>query len=136
MSQDAQARPGRRVLIVEDSAAMRQLLAFAVKRVPSVIIDEAPDGVAALKALKAAQNTPYDLVLLDLNMPIMDGLKLLGRMREDPTYAHTTVCVVTTEESFETEKQALLLGAKYFIRKPVNRRTVEKILAEVFGQDP
>jgi two-component system chemotaxis response regulator CheY len=123
----------RRVLIVEDSPAMRQLLSLAIQRLPGVQIDEAGDGVAALKALKTATTNPYDLVFLDLNMPVMDGMKLLGKLREDPSSSNTTVAVVTTTENSETEKQARTLGAKYFVRKPVNRRAVEKILTEVFG---
>lgn len=123
----------RRVLIVEDSPAMRQLLALAVQRLPGVVIDQAGDGVAALRALKAAETQPYDLVLLDLNMPVMDGMKLLGKMRDDGTLARTCVCVVTTEESEEAERQARELGARFFLRKPVNRRRIESVLAEVFG---
>ncbi len=125
--------PKRRVLIVEDSPAMRHLLSLAVQRLPDVSIDEVGDGVAALKALRAAVDAPYDLVFLDLNMPLMDGLKLLGMLQGDPRSARTTVAVVTTTENAETEKQARSLGARYFVRKPVSRRAVDKILSEVFG---
>jgi two-component system, chemotaxis family, chemotaxis protein CheY len=127
------ATPKRRVLIVEDSAAMRHLLSLAVGRLPGAHIDEVGDGMAALKALKAAGGAPYDLVFLDLNMPVMDGLKLLGMMRGEPSVARTTFAVVTTIENAETERQARALGARYFVRKPVSRRAVDKILAEVFG---
>jgi two-component system, chemotaxis family, chemotaxis protein CheY len=122
-----------RILIVEDSPAMRQLLAIACRRLADVVIDQAGDGLAALKAMAEAGSDPYDLVLLDLNMPVMDGMKVLGKMHEDGMMARTTVCVCTTEESEETEKQARALGARYFVRKPVNRRTVEKVLEEVFS---
>ena len=120
----------RRVLIVEDSPAMRQLLSLAMLRF-GVLIDQADDGIAALKALKASG--PYDLVLLDLNMPVLDGMKVLKRMRDDPAYGSTSVCVVTTEESVETEEQARALGAQHYLRKPVNRKAIEKVLADVFG---
>lgn len=123
----------RRVLIVEDSPAMRQLLALALKHLPNVIVEQAGDGVAALKALRGGGR--YDLVLLDLNMPIMDGMKVLARMRDDGLLATTAVVVVTTEEQAETEEKARALGARHFVRKPVNRKTIEKILDEVFG-DP
>jgi two-component system chemotaxis response regulator CheY len=125
--------PRRRVLIVEDSPAMRQLLALTIQRLPGVSVDHAEDGVAALKALKLAEKDPYALVFLDLNMPVMDGMKLLLRMRDDETCKDTVVAVVTTEERVETEQQARELGARYFLRKPVNRRTIEKVLSEVFG---
>jgi two-component system, chemotaxis family, chemotaxis protein CheY len=123
-------KTGKRVLIVEDSPAMRQLLSMAVARHGNVTIDEAGDGVAALKALKMVR---YDLVFLDLNMPVMDGMKLLGRIHDDPLYAGVPVVVVTTDENLETEAQARGLGAKFFVRKPVNRKIVEKILGEAFG---
>jgi two-component system chemotaxis response regulator CheY len=79
--------PPRRILIVDDSAAMRLLLAHAIQRLPDVVVDQAADGLAALKALRAAAAQPYDLVLLDLNMPILDGMKLLGMMQADPAFA-------------------------------------------------
>lgn len=126
--------PPKRVLIVEDSPVMRQLLAITLRAFPGVTVDQAPDGVAALKALKAAGPAGYTLVFLDLNLPVMDGMKVLARMRDDKAFARTSVAVVTTEESEETEEQARSLGARYFVRKPVNRRTIEKIVNEVFGE--
>jgi two-component system chemotaxis response regulator CheY len=123
----------RRVLIVEDSPAMRQLLALAIGRIPDAAIDEVADGMAALKLLRASGTAPYALVFLDLNLPVMDGLKLLGMMRNEPSMAATTVAVVTTAESPEVERQARALGARFFVRKPVSRRAIDKILAEVFG---
>jgi len=123
----------RRILVVEDSPAMRQLLRLAVARVPDAVVDEAGDGVAALKAIAQAS---YDLVLLDLNMPFLDGLKLLGKLREEPSARDTVVCVVTTSEGDEIERQARKLGARHFVRKPVSRRALDAILAEVFGPRP
>jgi two-component system chemotaxis response regulator CheY len=122
----------RRVLIVEDSPAMRHLLTLTVQRLPGVAIDQASDGVEALVAIKGAKS-PYELVFLDLNMPIMDGMKLLAKLRSDGALARTTVAIVTTDESAESEEQARTLGARYFLRKPVNRKMIEKILFEVFA---
>jgi two-component system chemotaxis response regulator CheY len=131
-------RGERRILIVEDSPAMRELLRMAVKRFPNVVVEQAEDGVAALRALVGARNDsrPFHLVLLDLNMPVMDGMAVLARMRQDRHLGDTQVAIVTTEESAETETQAMALGARFFVRKPVNRRTVEKLLADVFGVTP
>ncbi|MFH0900120.1 MAG: response regulator, partial [Pseudomonadota bacterium] len=67
------------------------------------------------------------------NMPVMDGMKLMGKLHDDPAFAKTEVCVITTDESQETEKQARNLGARYFLRKPVNRRSIEQVLTSVFG---
>ena len=103
----------RRVLIVDDSPAMRQLVALAVGRVPGVVIDEAGDGMAALKALKLASNQPYDLVFLDLNMPLMDGLTCTSLLAKN----HQAKVVVVTGGR-TTESQALEAGACGFIEKP------------------
>jgi len=118
----------KRILIVEDSPAMRQLLMLAIRRFPQVEVDEVGDGVAALKALA---QSPYDVVFVDLNMPVLDGMKLIKRIREDGRYAKTSIVVVTTEERAEVEKQALELGANHYVRKPVNRRAIERVLRDV-----
>src|SRR3954447_16922092 len=116
----------RRILIVEDSTAMRQLLAMAVRR-QGLEVAEAADGLAALKALSVAQ---FDLLFVDLNMPILDGMKLIKRVREDKAQAGTKICVVTPESAKATEEQARALGADYFPRKPVGRRDIERVLSE------
>jgi two-component system chemotaxis response regulator CheY len=119
----------KRILVVEDSPAMRQLLAITVRR-RGASVSEASDGLAALKELAQGH---FDLVFVDLNMPVLDGLKLIKRIREDPQAATTRICVVTTESSESTEQQARALGAQYFLRKPVNRHEVEQVLAEALA---
>lgn len=118
----------QRVLIVEDSTAMRHLLSIAVRR-RGAEVTEAPDGLAALQLLAKER---FDLMFVDLNMPILDGMKLIKRVREDASLAHTRICVVTTESAAATEEQARALGAEYFLRKPISRRDVERVLSEAF----
>ena len=117
-----------RILIVEDSPLMRQLLALTVKRSGAEVI-EASDGLAALKLLAQGK---FDLLFVDLNMPVLDGMKLIKRVREDPTQAAAQICVVTTESTPGAEEQARALGANFYLRKPVHRRDVEQVLAEAF----
>lgn len=117
-----------RILIVEDSTAMRQLLSLAVRK-RGAEVAEAADGLAALKLLHEGH---YDLLFVDLNMPILDGMKLIRRVRDDAAHAATKICVVTTESAPATEEQARSLGADFFLRKPVSRRDVERVLAEAF----
>ncbi len=121
-----------KILIVEDSPAMRQLLAIAVRKRPGVEVHEAADGLAALKALATEQ---FDLMFVDLNMPVLDGMKLIKRVRESEASTgapRVRICVVTTESAQATEDQARALGADFFVRKPVARRDVERILQEAF----
>jgi two-component system chemotaxis response regulator CheY len=118
-----------RVLIVEDSPAMRQLLRLALRHYHGVEIIEAQDGVEALKALATER---YDVIFADLNMPILDGMKLIRRVRDDPTHAGTRIVVVTNEDSPDVERQARSLGADHFVKKPVNRRAIDKVLKDLF----
>ncbi len=124
----------KRVLIVEDSPVMREMLILAFRSRPFVDIDQAGDGMAGIQSIRKAAE-PYDLILLDLNMPVMDGMKFLGFLANEPKAKNTKVAVVTTEGSQEAEDQARSLGADYYLRKPVTRRAVEKVIAEVIGDD-
>ena len=79
-------------LIVEDSPMMRQLLVFALARVKNLRVTEADDGVDGLRKLAS---TKYDIIITDINMPIMDGLKLVKRVRSDPVHRDTPIIIIT-----------------------------------------
>lgn len=103
-------------LVVEDSPMMRQLLVFALSRVKNLRVTEADDGVDGLRKLAAGR---FDIILTDINMPIMDGLKLVKRVRTDPVHKDTPVIIITTEGASEDRKRALELGANAYITKPI-----------------
>ena len=121
---------GYKVLVVEDSPTMRQLIVFALKRIRGFQIVEANDGVDALKKLSADK---FDLILTDINMPIMDGLKLVSMVRNDPNYKETPIIVITTEGATEDRERALALGANEYITKPIQTmkilETVRKLMS-------
>ncbi len=104
------------VLVVEDSPMMRQLLIFALGRVKNLRVTEADDGVDGLRKLAAAK---FDIILTDINMPIMDGLKLVKRVRSDPMHRATPIVIITTEGSDEDRQRAMQLGANAYITKPI-----------------
>jgi two-component system chemotaxis response regulator CheY len=105
-----------RFLVVEDSPTMRQLIRFTLKRFPEVEVIEANDGVDGLKKLSSG---PIDLILTDINMPIMDGLKLVSMVRNDPNYKTVPIIIITTEGAAEDRDRALALGANAYITKPI-----------------
>ena len=119
-----------RVLIVEDSPTMRQLIVFALKRIPELTIVEASDGVDALKKLPGAKT---DLVLTDINMPIMDGLKLVSLMKSNPLYKEIPVVIITTEGAAEDRDKGLALGARAYIPKPIQTNNLLKVVREILG---
>ncbi len=104
------------VLVVEDSPMMRQLLVFALSRVKNLKVTEADDGVDGLRKLAGGK---FDIILTDINMPIMDGLKLVKRVRSDPMHKDTPIVIITTEGSDEDRQRAMQLGANAYITKPI-----------------
>jgi two-component system chemotaxis response regulator CheY len=105
-----------KVLIVEDSPTMRQLIVFALKRLRGLTIVEANDGVDGLKKLSSDK---FDLIFTDINMPIMDGLKLVSLVRSDAGYKQVPIVIITTEGASEDRERALALGANDYITKPI-----------------
>jgi two-component system, chemotaxis family, chemotaxis protein CheY len=103
-------------LVVEDSPMMRQLLVLALSRLKSLQVTEADDGVDGLRKLATGK---FDIILTDINMPIMDGLKLVKRVRSDPAHKDVPIIIITTEGSTEDRERALQLGANAYITKPI-----------------
>jgi len=110
-----------RILIVEDSPTMRQLLAFALKRLKNVDIVEAQDGMDGLRKVTSDH---FDLALIDINMPVMDGLKLVSLIRGEENIKDMPIVVVTTEGAREDRERALALGANEYLTKPIQANEV------------
>jgi len=113
------------ILVVEDSPTMRQLISFAIKRVPNSHVIEATDGVDALKKLSSDR---IDLILADINMPVMDGLKLVSLVRGNPAYKDIPIIIVTTEGAEEDRKRALSIGANAYLPKPIQTQELIKLV--------
>lgn len=109
---------------------MRQLISFSLKRYKGSKIVEAVDGVDALKKL---QNTPVDIILADINMPVMDGLKLVSLVRQDPKIKHVPIIIITTEGAEEDRHRGLALGANAYIVKPIQSSHLLKTINDVLG---
>lgn len=118
-------------LVVEDSPTMRQLIAFALKRIQGSKVIEATDGVDALKKLAGQK---FDMLLVDINMPVMDGLKLVSLVRADPTNRDTPIIMITTEGAEEDRKRALSLGASAYLTKPIQTQELLKVVSQYLKQ--
>jgi two-component system chemotaxis response regulator CheY len=105
-----------KALVVEDSPTMRQLIVFALRRLQTLKVTEADDGVDALKKIQADR---FDILITDINMPIMDGLKLVSLVRKDETHKEIPIIIITTEGAQEDRQRALALGANAYITKPI-----------------
>jgi len=107
-----------RILFVDDDPILREFAQVNLAS-PNTHIDLASDGAQALEMLKAQA---YDIVLLDLEMPGMDGFAALSQIRADPSLAHTAVIVQTGREDVEAIDRCFRLGATSFVMKPLNWR--------------
>ncbi len=115
-------------LVVEDSPTMRQLIAFALKRFKGARVVEASDGVDALKKL---QTEKIHMILTDINMPIMDGLKLVTLIRQNPALKNMPIVIITTEGAAEDRERGMALGANAYISKPIQTAHLIKTITEL-----
>ncbi len=115
-------------LIVEDSPTMRQLISFSLKRIQNAKIVEASDGVDALKKLSEGK---FHLIIADINMPMMDGLKLLSIIRKDPQYNNVPVIIVTTEGAVADREKGMKLGANAYLSKPIQTNDLVKTVKDL-----
>ncbi len=121
---------GHKILVVEDSAIMRQLLVMSLRRIPGVTVLEASDG---LEALKLIANEQLSLVFSDVNMPGLDGLKLVRVLRADQRTRDIPIVMVTTEGATEDRDRAMALGATEYITKPVQAAKVVDTASRLLG---
>ncbi|MBZ5611359.1 MAG: response regulator [Acidobacteriia bacterium] len=116
------------VLIVDDSAAIRKILQRVLRQaeIPLAAVYEAGDGAEALEILK---NQKVSLVLSDINMPNMDGLEFLTRLRAEQAWAKLPVLMVSTEGSHAKVLEAVERGASGYVRKPFTAEQIKEKLA-------
>jgi len=114
-----------RALIVDDSSVMRKIVERALRQagLDQLVVHEAGSGAEGIEVLKAM---PVDLILSDINMPIMDGLEFLRQIRAQNLAQGVPVVMITTESSEEHVKQAIQSGSQGYIRKPFTAEQVKE----------
>ena len=114
-----------RALIVDDSTVMRKIVERSLRQagLDPLVVEEAGSGAEGLEKLRGKR---FDLILSDINMPIMDGLEFLRQLRAQDLAPGVPVVMITTESSEEHVKQAILCGAQGYIRKPFTADQVKE----------
>lgn len=115
------------ILAVDDSASMRQMVSFTLKGAGYDVI-EAVDGQ---DALNKAKTTSANLVLTDVNMPVMDGISLIRELRKLPAYKFTPILMLTTEAAPEKKQEGKTAGATGWIVKPFNPEQLLSTISKV-----
>jgi two-component system chemotaxis response regulator CheY len=114
-----------RVLIVDDSSVMRKIVERSLRQagLEPMVVFEAGNGVDGLEMLRQHE---VQLILSDINMPSMDGLEFLRQIRAQNLAAGIPVVMITTESSEQHVKEAILCGARGYIRKPFTADQVKE----------
>ena len=118
------------VLVIEDSSPMRAMICHALHRLAHAVVIDARDGKDGLDKLTEIQP---DIVITDINMPVMDGFTFIERLRQLPGHARTPVIVLTTEGAIEDRERAAALGVRAYITKPVRQQDVVDAIMAVTG---
>jgi two-component system, chemotaxis family, chemotaxis protein CheY len=121
-----------RVLIVDDSSVMRKIVERSLRQagVEALAVYEAGCGTDALEVLKTRA---VDLILSDINMPLMDGLEFVRQIQARGLAPGVPIVMITTESSEEHVKQAIQAGARGYIRKPFTSDQVKERVLPLLG---
>jgi two-component system chemotaxis response regulator CheY len=121
-----------RALIVDDSSVMRKIVERSLRQAGIDLLEvrEAGSGIEGLEVLRAEK---VDLILSDINMPAMDGLEFVRQIRAQNLAQGVPVVMITTESSEEHVKQAILAGARGYIRKPFTAEQVKDRVLPLLG---
>ncbi len=104
-----------RILVVDDSSAMRTFVRAAVEDELGAEVTEASSGFDALRLLP---REAFDVIVVDVNMPDINGLELVAFIRKNPAHVDTRILMISTEAAEADQARGLKLGANAFLSKP------------------
>jgi two-component system chemotaxis response regulator CheY len=118
------------VLIVDDSSTVRLQTRQLMEEIGLVVV-EAANGV---EGLEAARNNSFDLIIADVNMPVMNGLEMIGQVRAIERYRNIPIFVLTTESSGDTIRQGKAAGATAWLVKPFKKSVLIPAIKRVLAR--
>mgnify|MGYP001451800920 CR=1 FL=1 len=125
---------GYNVLIIDDSAIVRKVLmkTFGMTDIKINNFLQAENGQVGLDLLKSNW---VDVIFLDINMPVMNGMEFMKNISSDPTHKEVPVVVVSTEGSKERQDELLSYGVKAYLRKPVTPEGLVETISHILGEE-
>ena len=118
---------GKAVLVVDDSTSMRQMVAFTMKEAGFDVIE----GSNGQDALSRVEGRSVNLVITDLNMPVMDGMTLIRQLRSKAEFKFTPILMLTTESQQEKKLEGKAAGATGWIVKSFNPEQLLQVVGKV-----
>ena len=119
----------KRILIVDDSPTIRKFIGYVLRQ-KDYITEEAEDGLDAMEKLS---NLEVDLVIVDLNMPNMDGISFVKNLRNGYYNLHLPVIMLTTTNDRELQEEAYGAGIDIFLTKPVEAEVLLDNIESLLG---
>ncbi|HEV8325204.1 MAG TPA: response regulator [Myxococcota bacterium] len=122
-----------RILIVDDSAATRALIASALETDPEFEVTETASGFEALRALPQGR---FDLILTDINMPDINGLELVRFIKTSPLYKDKPLIIISSLQGGTERRRGLALGATDYVVKPFDPDALLQLCRSYLGAPP
>lgn len=119
----------KKVLVIDDSALIHQMYKMVLMRYRCEIVD-AMNGQDGLD--KLAQHQDVNLILLDINMPVMNGIEFIKKVNELDAYSAIPIIMVSTEGKEEDTLRGLALGAKGYVKKPFQPSDLHVIIEKIY----
>lgn len=125
---------GKKILLVEDNELNREIAQSVLEEL-GFVVDYAEDGCVALGMLKMAKQGAYDLILMDVQMPVMDGLEATRQIRSlrDDYFKNVPIIAMTANAFEEDRKAAMDAGMNEHIAKPIDVEKLKKVLRKFLG---
>lgn len=122
----------KKVLIVDDSKLIHQMYRLVLMRFKGCTLVDAMNGLEALEVL--SREDSFDLILLDINMPVMNGIQFMEKLNKNGTHKHTPIIVISTEGKEEDTVRAMKLGAWGYIVKPFKSEQLYDLIGKVLAK--
>ncbi|MDA8432247.1 MAG: response regulator [Nitrospiraceae bacterium] len=124
----------QKLLIVDDSQLIHSMYRLVLNRYEGCKIFDAMNGLEALDILSRENN--FDLILLDINMPVMNGIQFMEKLKKENIYRQTPIVVISTEGREEDTLRALKLGAWGYVVKPFKPHMLYELIDKVLAKKP
>jgi two-component system chemotaxis response regulator CheY len=124
----------RKILVVDDSQLIHSMYRLVLNRYNGCRIVDAMNGLEALDVLSTESD--FDLILLDINMPVMNGIQFMEKIRKENIYRHIPVVVISTEGKETDTLRALKLGAWGYVVKPFKPEILYELIEKVLAKKP
>jgi len=121
-----------KILIVDDSQLIHSMYRLVLNRYRNCKIVDAMNGLEALDVL--SRESDFDLILLDINMPVMNGLQFMEKIKKENLYGYVPIVVISTEGKEEDTLMALKLGAAGYVVKPFKPNMLYELIDKIISK--